>query len=157
MVSIRKETTLQIARNPMSDKGQNERDMEILSRAIVAAMMRDPQVRSVVARMSAKEKLDASSFMVMTIKVKNLIDSIGSESERESEGKSGEPSLRKEAPSKSKSKSDRDEAKQRIINSIRARAIDEGRVLSREERRFRDYVARRFDENDWLSRNRLIF
>ncbi|MFW2331587.1 MAG: hypothetical protein ACN4E2_04755 [Nitrospinota bacterium] len=130
----------------MSEK-KPDKDIEALSKAIVEAMLRDPVVRAAVNKITGKEQLDVTSLMVMTIKVKNLAESMGIKlvKTKSTTGQNSDSNLK---PTKKVVKEK--------VKSIAPALLDEGKKLSEKELAFREYAAQRFDEKEWLIRNKLL-
>ena len=120
------------------DSGGSEREFERLSKAITEAVMNSEKVKKIVAEIQKKEKICPQSFMVLVLKMQVLTESLEMEIEEE---------LLEDPPAK---KSDR--KKPRSLPQY----ID-GNQLSKKEIEFQEYFNQRFDSDNWLKKNGLIF
>ncbi len=118
--------------------GGSEREFERLSKAITEAVMSSEKVKKIVAEIQKKEKICPQSFMVLVLKMQVLTESL--EMEVEEEFQENPP------PRKGGRK------KQRNLPQY----ID-GNRLSKKEIEFQEYFNQRFDAEDWLKKNGLIF
>ena len=118
--------------------GGSEREFERLSKAITEAVMSSEKVKKIVAEIQKKEKICPQSFMVLVLKMQVLTESL--EMEVEEEFPENPP------PKKGGRK------KPRSLPQY----ID-GNRLSKKEIEFLEYFNQRFDAEDWLKKNGLIF
>lgn len=121
----------------MSDSDGSERSFEKLSKAITEAVMTSPKVKKIVAEIQKNDNICPKSFMVLVLKMEVLTDSLELEVEEE---------LTEERPKKRKSKK----------TSPRSQFID-GCELSKKEIEFQEFSNKKFDTQEWLKRNGLIF
>jgi len=125
----------------MSDSDGSERSFEKLSKAITEAVMTSPKVKKIVAEIQKDEDICPKSFMVLVLKMEVLTDSL--ELEVEEELKEERP-----APKKRKSKSKKSSRKPQFID---------GQELSKKEIEFQEFTNKKFDDDEWLKKNGLIF
>ena len=123
----------------MSDSDGSERSFEKLSKAITEAVMTSPKVKKIVAEIQKDEDICPKSFMVLVLKMEVLTDSL--ELEVEEEHKEERP-----APKKRRSK-----------KSSRKPQFIDGQELSKKEIEFQEFTNKKFDDDEWLKKNRLIF
>ncbi len=122
----------------MSHSHGNEKDFEKLSKAITEAVMSSEKIKKIVAEIQKKEKICPQSFMVLVLKMQVLTESLEMEVEEEF--------LESPPPRKGGRK------KPRSLPQY----ID-GNRLSKKEIEFQEYFNQRFDAEDWLKKNGLIF
>lgn len=120
------------------DSGGSEREFERLSKAITEAVMSSEKVKKIVAEIQKKEKICPQSFMVLVLKMQVLTESLEMEVEEEF--------LENPPPTKGGRKKSRK----------RPQYID-GNRLSKKEIEFQEYFNQKFDTEDWLKKNGLIF
>ena len=123
----------------MSDSDGSERSFEKLSKAITEAVMTSPKVKKIVAEIQKDEDICPKSFMVLVLKMEVLTDSL--ELEVEEEHKEERP-----APKKRRSK-----------KSSRKPQFIDGQELSKKEIEFQEFSNKKFDDDEWLKKNGLIF
>jgi hypothetical protein len=123
----------------MSDSDGSERSFEKLSKAITEAVMTSPKVKKIVAEIQKDEDICPKSFMVLVLKMEVLTDSL--ELEVEEEHKEERP-----APKKRRSK-----------KSSRKPQFIDGQELSKKEIEFQEFTNKKFDDDEWLKKNGLIF
>lgn len=114
--------------------------MEALSKAIVEAIMSSGDVKEALDKL---QKLDASninSIMVFMVR----LDSLANGGEK---GKKMFPII--EEPLKLKSK------KRRARKSQEKPPIVDGKIISKNEQKFMDYLSLNFDQIAWLKKNKL--
>jgi len=123
----------------MSDSDGSERSFEKLSKAITEAVMTSPKVKKIVAEIQKDEDICPKSFMVLVLKMEVLTDSLELEVEEE---------LKEErlAPKKRRSK-----------KSSRKPQFIDGQELSKKEIEFQEFTNKKFDDDEWLKKNGLIF
>ena len=123
----------------MSDSDGSERSFEKLSKAITEAVMTSPKVKKIVTEIQKDEDICPKSFMVLVLKMEVLTDSL--ELEVEEEHKEERP-----APKKRRSK-----------KSSRKPQFIDGQELSKKEIEFQEFTNKKFDDDEWLKKNGLIF
>ncbi len=123
----------------MSDSDGSERSFEKLSKAITEAVMTSPKVKKIVSEIQKNDNICPKSFMVLVLKMEVLTDSLELEVEEE---------LREERPAPKKRKSKGTSQKPQFID---------GQELSKKEIEFQEFANEKFDTNDWLKENGLIF
>jgi hypothetical protein len=123
----------------MSDSDGSERSFEKLSKAITEAVMTSPKVKKIVAEIQKDEDICPKSFMVLVLKMEVLTDSLELEVEEE---------LKEERPAPKKRRSKKSSRKPQFID---------GQELSKKEIEFQEFTNKKFDEDEWLKKNGLIF
>ena len=123
----------------MSDSDGSERSFEKLSKAITEAVMTSPKVKKIVAEIQKDEDICPKSFMVLVLKMEVLTDSLELEVEEE---------LKEERPAPKKRRSKKSSRKPQFID---------GQELSKKEIEFQEFTNKKFDDDDWLKKNGLIF
>lgn len=123
----------------MSDSDGSERSFEKLSKAITEAVMTSPKVKKIVAEIQKDEDICPKSFMVLVLKMEVLTDSLELEVEEE---------LKEERPAPKKRRSKKSSRKPQFID---------GQELSKKEIEFQEFTNKKFDDDEWLKKNRLIF
>ena len=123
----------------MSDSDGSERSFEKLSKAITEAVMTSPKVKKIVAEIQKDDNICPKSFMVLVLKMEVLTDSLELEIEEE---------LKEERPVPKKRKSKRSSRKPQFID---------GQELSKKEVEFQEFTNKKFDDDEWLKKNGLIF
>ena len=123
----------------MSDSDGSERSFEKLSKAITEAVMTSPKVKKIVAEIQKDEEICPKSFMVLVLKMEVLTDSLELEVEEE---------LKEERPAPKK---------RRIMKSSRKPQFIDGQELSKKEIEFQEFTNKKFDDDEWLKKNGLIF
>ena len=123
----------------MSDFEGSERIFEKLSKAVTEAVMTSPKVKKIVAEIQKNDHICPKSFMVLVLKMEVLTDSLELEVEEETMEE-------RPAPKKRKSKK----------SSKRPQFID-GLELSKKEIEYQEFANKKFDTQDWLKKNGLIF
>jgi hypothetical protein len=123
----------------MSDSDGSERSFEKLSKAITEAVMTSPKVKKIVAEIQKDEDICPKSFMVLVLKMEVLTDSLELEVEEE---------LKEERPAPKKRRSKKSSRKPQFID---------GQELSKKEIEFQEFTNKKFDDDEWLKKNKLIF
>ena len=123
----------------MSDSDGSERSFEKLSKAITEAVMTSPKVKKIVAEIQKDDNICPKSFMVLVLKMEVLTDSLELEFEEE---------LKEERPAPKKRRSKKSSRKPQFID---------GQELSKKEIEFQEFTNKKFDNDDWLKKNGLIF
>jgi hypothetical protein len=123
----------------MSDSDGSEQSFEKLSKAITEAVMTSPKVKKIVAEIQKDEDICPKSFMVLVLKMEVLTDSLELEVEEE---------LKEERPAPKK--------RRRKKSSRKPQFID-GQELSKKEVEFQEFANKKFDDDEWLKKNGLIF
>ena len=116
-----------------------EKEMDELSRAIVAAITGSEEVRLAMEKICEQEKVGARSYMMMMLELKNLAEYLGL---------SGDiPPLDEDGIGAPLDETEDEKEK----------PVAESEMLSKNELAFREFLAERFDESGWLSKNRISF
>jgi hypothetical protein len=123
----------------MSDSDGSERSFEKLSKAITEAVMTSPKVKKIVAEIQKDDNICPKSFMVLVLKMEVLTDSLELEVEEE---------LKEERPAPKKRRSKKSSRKPQFID---------GQELSKKEIEFQEFTNKKFDDDEWLKKNGLIF
>lgn len=123
----------------MSDSDGSERSFEKLSKAITEAVMTSPKVKKIVAEIQKDEDICPKSFMVLVLKMEVLTDSLELEVEEE---------LKEKRPAPKKRRSKKSSRKPQFID---------GQELSKKEIEFQEFTNKKFDDDEWLKKNGLIF
>ncbi len=123
----------------MSGPDGSERSFEKLSKAITEAVMTSPKVKKIVSEIQKDDNICPKSFMVLVLKMEVLTDSLELEVEEE---------LTEERPAPKKCRSKKSSQKPQFID---------GQELSKKEIEFQEFANEKFDANDWLKENGLIF
>jgi len=118
--------------------GGSEREFERLSKAITEAVMSSEKVKKIVAEIQKKEKICPQSFMVLVLKMQVLTESLEMEVEEEF----------LDSPPKKKGGRKKPKSLPQYID---------GNRLSKKEIEFQEYFNQKFDAEDWLKKNGLIF
>jgi hypothetical protein len=123
----------------MSDSDGSERSFEKLSKAITEAVMTSPEVKKIVAEIQKNDHICPKSFMVLVLKMEVLTDSLELEVEEE---------IAEERPAPKRRKSKKSTQKPQFID---------GQELSKKEIEFQEFANKKFDTEEWLKNNGLIF
>jgi len=123
----------------VSDSDGSERSFEKLSKAITEAVMTSPKVKKIVAEIQKDDNICPKSFMVLVLKMEVLTDSLELEVEEETI---------EERPAPKKRKSKKSAQKPQFID---------GQELSKKDIEFQEYANKKFDTQEWLKKNGLIF
>ena len=123
----------------MSEADESGKNFEKLSKAITEAVMTSPKVKKIISEIQEDEDICPKSFMVLVLKMEVLTDTLELEVEEEL---IEEPS----APKKRRSKK----------SSKKPQFID-GQELSKKEIEFQEFSNKKFDADEWLKKNGLIF
>ena len=123
----------------VSDFDGSERIFEKLSKAVTEAVMASPKVKKIVSEIQKNDHICPKSFMVLVLKMEVLTDSLELEVEEET-------TEERPAPKKGKSKK----------SAQRPQFID-GQELSKKEIKFQEFANKKFDTQEWLNKNGLIF
>ncbi len=130
----------------MSEKERPEDDMEALSRAIVEAIVKSKDVRKAIRKLSDNDENYSKSFMVLMLRVQNLVESIGvdlSKAMDQMHERHYDPSAAEPAGAKKK-------------NNDFKNVVD-GKRETPSELAFREYLANRFNVDAWLKKHGIIF
>lgn len=123
----------------MSDSDGSERSFEKLSKAITEAVMSSPKVKKIVSEIQKNDHICPKSFMVLVLKMEVLTDSLELEVEEETT---------EERPEPKKQKTKKTQKKPQFID---------GQQLSKKEIEFEEFANKKFDTDEWLKNNGLIF
>ncbi len=122
----------------MSQAENPDRDYERLSKAITEAVLSSEKVRKIVSEIQKKDEICAQSFMVLVLKLQSLTEGFDLEVE--------------ESVEKPKKKIRRSKKKM----ADQSQYID-GEKLSKKEIQFQEFINERFNPEEWLKKNGLIF
>ena len=122
----------------MSHSSGQDGDYEKLSKAITEAVLSSPKVKKIVSEIQERDDICPQSFMVLVLKLQSLTEGFDVEVE--------------EAPEKPKTKPRRTKKK----TAGEGQYID-GEKLSKKEIEFEEFISERFDAQEWLKKNGLIF
>ena len=125
----------------MSESDGPERNFEKLSKAITEAVMTSPKVKKMVAEIQKNDEICPKSFMVLVLKMEVLTDSVELEVAEEEEPTEDQPATKKRIIKKS---------------SKKPQFID-GQQLSKKEIEFQEFSNKKFNTEEWLKKNGLIF
>ena len=125
----------------MSESDGPERNFEKLSKAITEAVMTSPKVKKMVAEIQKNDEICPKSFMVLVLKMEVLTDSVELEVAEEEELTEDQPAPKKRIIKKS---------------SKKPQFID-GQQLSKKEIEFQEFSNKKFNTEEWLKKNGLIF
>ena len=123
----------------MSESDESERNFEKLSKAITEAVMTSPKVKKMVAEIQKNDEICPKSFMVLVLKMEVLTDSVELEYEEE---------LTEDQPASKKSTIKKSSKKPQFID---------GQQLSKKEIEFQEFSNKKFNTEEWLKKNGLIF
>jgi hypothetical protein len=122
----------------VSQSESPDRDYEKLSKAITEAVLSSEKVRKLVSEIQKKDEICPQSFMVLVLKLQSLTE--GMETETEDPVQKAPKKTRR--PKKSESEPDQ---------------FIDGERLSKKEIAFQEYINERFNAEEWLKKNGLIF
>ncbi|MBI4667402.1 MAG: hypothetical protein HY751_13445 [Nitrospinae bacterium] len=123
------------------EEKNNEKDMEVLTRAIVEAITKSRDVRDAIKRLSEGEEVCSKSFMVLMLKVRSLAESMGFDVADEC----------RHEPLKPRATGKPAAPPQEDVVKLSGR-VEDGKALSDSESLFRDYLAEKFDQDAWLKK-----
>jgi hydroxylamine reductase (hybrid-cluster protein) len=132
----------------MAEERQRDDNMDFLSRAIVDAITKSPEVRQAIKKLAEKDEGYARSFMVLMLKVRNLAETLGVEISGVREEAAGEDMFDLDFIGK---RSERDRSRVDLANFV------DGRKESLKEAQFREFESSRFNQEQWLKKHGLIF
>ena len=124
----------------MSHSSGQDGDYEKLSKAITEAVLSSPKVKKIVSEIQKRDEICPQSFMVLVLKLQSLTEGFEVEVEEAHEH---------EKPKKKSRRSKKKTAEE-------AQYID-GARLSKKEIEFEEFISERFDAEEWLKKNGLIF
>ena len=122
----------------MSHSNSQDGDYEKLSKAITEAVLSSPKVKKIVSEIQERDDICPQSFMVLVLKLQSLTEG----SEVEAEGTSEKPSKKAR--------------RNKTQLTAEAQYID-GEKLSEKEIKFEEFFSERFNTQEWLKKNGLIF
>jgi hypothetical protein len=132
----------------MSENERPEDDMEMLSKAIVDAIIKSKEVREAIRKLSDTDESYSKSFMVLMLRVQNLVESIGVDL-----SKATDPASEDEFnPGPVKPSATRKKKNRAVFKNL----VD-GKVETPSELAFREFLAKRFDQDEWLKKIGIIF
>ena len=123
----------------VSDSDGSERIFEKLSKAVTEAVMASPKVKKIVSEIQKNDHICPKSFMVLVLKMEVLTDSLELEVDEQTT---------EERPTPKKRKSKKSSKKPQFID---------GQELSKKEIKFQEFANKKFDTQEWLKKNGLIF
>ncbi len=115
-------------------------EIEKLSKAIVEAIVRSEEVQEAMRKIIETDGVGLNAHMVMMLKLDGLVKSLGLIDGDDTDTPEITPLDVND-----------------IVGGLSLRDVNKGDELSEAELAFREYLAKTFDEDDWLKRNRLIF
>ncbi len=136
---------------------ENEGLMDELSRAIVEAMVNSPEVKKAMTKLTGRENLCSSSFLMLMLKVKNLSDSMNVGS-KGSGGGAGSP--KKDdcgGEGVNNANSPLPEQFTDFSSEISCDFVEDGKRLTKGEVDFRDFLSDKFDEMAWLKKHGIVY
>ncbi|MDH5509374.1 MAG: hypothetical protein OEZ32_03365 [Nitrospinota bacterium] len=132
----------------MADDKQRDDNMEFLSRAIVDAITKSPEVRQAIKKLAEEDESYSRSFMVLMLKVRNLAESLGVKITSAREDMGGEEMF-------DLNFMERKRGAEPEITDL-SHYVD-GRKESPREIEFREFESTRFNEEEWLRKHGLSF
>jgi len=123
-----------------NDIPENEREMENLSKAIVDAILSSSDVKEALEKLQKLDASTANSIMVFLVRLDSLSEISGNEVQKE---KFIEEAM-KLKPQKRRGR--KKQASPPIID---------GKIISKNEEKFLDYLSKNFDQAKWLKNNKL--
>lgn len=137
----------------LPEREEPEKEMDELSRAIVAAITSSKSVREAVEKICLSEDMGPNAYMMMMLEIRNLASYLGVNQEDkcdpDCDGSScSEPDLDMTLEDEFDISLDDED-----IEFESAPLPEEGERLTANERAFRDFFAERFDEERWLRRH----
>jgi hypothetical protein len=123
----------------VSKADESGRNFEKLSKAITEAVMTSPKVKKIISEIQEEEDICPKSFMVLVLKMEVLTDTLELEIEEE---------ILEERPAPKKRRSKKSSKKPQYID---------GQELSKKEIQFQEFSNKKFDADEWLKKNGLIF
>ncbi|MBI4828832.1 MAG: hypothetical protein HY804_08495 [Nitrospinae bacterium] len=127
----------------MPDDHQPDEQAEKLSRAIVEAILKSREVRKAVRQLSEEDEGYLKSYMVLMLKVSNLVEAVETGLASASGGEEPAPRLKVKARPRSKP------------NEFRY--FVDGRKVTPEEFAFCEYLSGKFDQQAWLKKLGIFF
>ena len=122
----------------MTEPHGPEKDFEKLSKAITEAVMTSEKVKKIAEELQKKEDICPDSFMVLVLKLQILTDSLSVDVD--------------EVSDKPRKKAKRARKKPSGMEQY----ID-GQPLTSREIKFQEFANKRFNSDEWLKKNGLIF
>ncbi len=130
----------------MSEENHHEDDMDILSKVIVDAIMKSKDVRRAIRKLSDSDESRQKSFMVLMLKVQNLVDSM----------EPGDDSLSREIHIDPDEIERQAKVRKPVENWKRkSRFVVDGKMETPQELAFREFLSKKFDQDEWLRKNGL--
>jgi hypothetical protein len=123
----------------LSEADESGKNFEKLSKAITEAVMTSPKVKKIISEIQEDEEICPKSFMVLVLKMEVLTDTLEIEVEEE---------LIEEPPAPKKRGRKKPSKKPQFID---------GQELSKKEIEFQEFSNKKFDADEWLKKNGLIF
>ena len=132
----------------MAEERHGGQNMEFLSKAIVDAITKSPEVRKAIKQLTERDENYSKSFMVLMLKVRNIAESLGVEIAQGAEDTQGEEMFDLNFMSRKK------EEKKETMDLT---DIVDGRKETPSELAFREFDSSRFNQEEWLKKHGLIF
>jgi len=127
----------------MAENKRPDDEMESLSRAIVDAIINSRDVRKAMRKISEADDSYSKSFMVLMLKLQNLADSIDLDKNSQEQVKNF--NIGSEMSGLTQPRAKKNEFKNFV----------DGKRESTSEIAFREFLASRFNQEDWLRKNGL--
>jgi hypothetical protein len=125
----------------VNDSDGPEHNFEKLSKAITEAVMTSPKVKKMVEEIQKNDEICPKSFMVLVLNMEVLTESVELEVAEEEKLTENQPAPQKRIIKKS---------------SKKPQFID-GQQLSKKEIEFQEFSNKKFNTEEWLKKNGLIF
>ncbi|MDH5637686.1 MAG: hypothetical protein OEZ04_04285 [Nitrospinota bacterium] len=132
----------------MADDKQRDDNMEFLSRAIVDAITKSPEVRQAIKKLAEEDESYSRSFMVLMLKVRNLAESLGVKIAGPGDDMGGDEMF-------DLNFMERKQGAEPEITDL-SNYVD-GRKESPKEIEFRKFESTRFNQEEWLRKHGLSF
>jgi len=132
----------------MPDEKHHDRNMEVLTRAIVEAITKSREVKEAVKKLSETDEICSKSFMVLMLKVANLADTMGLDFPS---------SCNHDQPEKRSQRYAADLGTDEADSTPIEKKREDGGGLSSREKEFRKFLEEKFDQEAWLKKLGLKF
>lgn len=132
----------------MADEKQRDDNMESLSRAIVDAITKSPEVRQAIKKLAERDESYSRSFMVLMLKVRNLAETLGVEIAAGKDETAGEEMFNLNFVER--------EGEDELPGIDLSNYVD-GRKETPSETAFREFESSQFNQMEWLKKHGLIF
>ena len=117
-----------------------EKDMEALSKAIVEAIIGSSDVKDALDKLQKIDAQAANSIMVFMVRLDSLSDVGGKD-------KKMDPLIEEALEMKPKKRKGR--------KTHEKPPVVDGKIITKNEQKFLDYLSLNFDQQEWLKRNKL--